>query len=113
MNTILLNQLGISVLAITFCLGDFPFEEKNELRKTLQFSDPAAPKRLELDNLNGAIDVQGYGGREVQLIVYQTFRGRSKDKIQEAREKVTSKFLRKRTPSGFTSMRPIGNAMVR
>ncbi len=89
MNTILLNRLGLSVLAITFCLGDFPFEEKNELRKTLQFPDPAAAKRLELDNLNGAIEVQGYAGRDVQLIVYQTFLGRSKEKIQEAREKVT------------------------
>jgi hypothetical protein len=68
---------------------DFPMVEKSEVRKTFTFTDPSATKWVELDNLNGDITVAGYAGKEVQLVVYQTFSGRTPDKIKEAREKIT------------------------
>lgn len=63
-------------------------EEKEEIRKTLRFANPSAAKQVEVDNLNGSIQVVGYGGQEVQLVAYKTLRGRSPEKIQEARQKV-------------------------
>jgi len=88
MNVMLLTKLVAGLVALACGTDDFPFEEKDEIRKTLSFSDPAGPKRIEVDNINGAIKVDGYAGREVQLVVHQTFRGRSTEKIQEARKDV-------------------------
>lgn len=89
MKTILAAQVAGFFLFVGSLGYDYPVVEKNEVRKTFTFADPTAPKWVELDNLNGDIAVSGYAGREVHLVVHQTFNGRTQDKIQEAREKVT------------------------
>jgi hypothetical protein len=76
------------LLAIVFGISGLDLEEKNEIRKTLRFSDLSKSKQLEVDNLNGAIHVDGYNGSEVQLLARETVRARSQQKLQEAREKV-------------------------
>ena len=64
--------------------------EKEEVRKTLKFSDQAAASySLLVDNMNGSIDVVGYDGKDVQLVVHEVFRGISHEKIAEARKRVT------------------------
>jgi len=64
-------------------------EEKEEIQKTLRFQDPSQPKELGVDNVYGSIKVVGFSGQEVQLAAHQTIRGRSKEKIQQAKEEVS------------------------
>lgn len=58
-------------------------EEKQTIQKTF----PAA-KRIEVENVNGSIRVTGYEGREVQLTVYETLAGDSKEKLEQARREI-------------------------
>ncbi len=66
----------------------WPTEEKEEIRKTLKFQDPSKPRELFVDNIFGSIEVEGYEGQEVKLLIHKTTKGRSKEKIQRAREEV-------------------------
>jgi len=54
----------------------------------LNFQDPSKPKELFIDNIWGSIEVEGYKGQEVRLVVHKTIKGRSKEKIQKAKEEV-------------------------
>ncbi len=63
-------------------------EKKEEIRQTLKFSNFAAAKRVEVDNVNGAITVTGYDGKEVQLVANKTIHARSQEKVQEAQQRV-------------------------
>ena len=63
-------------------------EEREVIEETLSFSDPRGPKVLVVDNINGSIEVIGYGGNDVELFVRKTIFARSKDKLAEAKRKV-------------------------
>lgn len=63
-------------------------EQKDEIRKTMQFRNVGEQNWLEVDNVNGSIEVTGYGGSEIQLVVHRTIWGRSEAKIQQAKEEV-------------------------
>jgi len=63
-------------------------EKKEETRQTLKFSNPAAAKEVEVDNVNGSITVAGYDGNEVQLVAHKTIYARSPEKEQEAQQDV-------------------------
>ncbi|MFQ5629088.1 MAG: DUF4097 domain-containing protein [bacterium] len=63
-------------------------EQKDEIRKTLRFTGSDQEKWLELDNINGSIEVTGYNGSEVQLVVSRTIWGRNRERIQLAKEEV-------------------------
>src|SRR5947209_16834726 len=60
-------------------------EEK--VQKT--FAMPAAHRTLEIDNIWGSIEVVGTSSNEAQLTVNKTYRAESKEKLEEARKKVT------------------------
>lgn len=60
-----------------------PVEEKQTIQKTF-----SSAKRIEVDNVNGSIRVVGYGGREVQLTVYETLTADSKEKLEQARQEI-------------------------
>jgi len=64
-------------------------EEKETIQKTLSFHDPAKTKEVQVDNIFGAIAVEGYEGQEVQLLVRKTIKARTQDKVQKARQEVT------------------------
>ena len=63
-------------------------EERDVIEETLNFSDPRGPKELVVDNINGSIEVIGYGGNDVELVVRKTIFASSKDKLAEASRKV-------------------------
>ncbi len=67
---------------------DYKVEEKEEIRKTLKFDDPSKLKEVLVDNIFGSITVEGYNGREVQLLVHKTIKARTKEIIQRAKEEV-------------------------
>src|SRR5258708_38934358 len=78
--------LSCSILPPTRC-GESVHRE--ELRKTLSFSaPPGTARRLVVDNINGSINVVGTSGNEVTLVVRETFRAESDDRISTAREKI-------------------------
>lgn len=82
----------ILFLGFTFAIShpsfSFQKEVKETIEKTLTFSDPAGEKDVIVDNINGSIDVMGYDGQEVQLLVHKVIFARSDEKIQKAREEI-------------------------
>lgn len=89
MKRIILISLAVCLIGIIALDAEsFRVEEKKEIRKTLNFQDPSKPKELFIDNIWGSIEVEGYKGQEVRLVVHKTIKGRSKEKIQKAKEEV-------------------------
>jgi len=66
---------------------DFPVKETDDIIKTLKFPTSAKEKNLEIENINGSIDVVGYNGDEVKLTVHRTIEAKSREKAEEAKEK--------------------------
>jgi len=81
----------IMILALTLAFGEdrMKVEEKETIEKTLAFQDPKKPKEVIVDNIFGAIEVEGYSGQEVRLTAHKTIKAKTKDKIQKARQEVT------------------------
>lgn len=79
--------LFISLVTVALFAYDFPIKEKEDIQKTLKFSKTAKEKYLELENINGSINLVGYKGDEVKLIVHQTIEAESKKKVEVAKEK--------------------------
>ncbi|HEY2933357.1 MAG TPA: hypothetical protein VGK99_16580 [Acidobacteriota bacterium] len=73
-----LNSWGVSL----------DVEQKETIQRTLEFSNPSAAKEVNVDNVFGSIHVAGYNGRSVHLLVNQTIRAVSKEKIEVARKEV-------------------------
>ncbi|MGH2568037.1 MAG: hypothetical protein ACRDGA_06825, partial [Bacteroidota bacterium] len=61
--------------------------EKDEISRTFTFTG-TEKKRVVVDNIDGSIDVAGYDGNEVRLVVKKTIEAESNNKIQEAKEAV-------------------------
>jgi hypothetical protein len=74
--------------ALLVAASDFKFEEREDIKQTLRFSNPVQSKQVIVDNLNGAITVTGYGGDEVQLVAKKLTRGRSQEKLALAKQEV-------------------------
>lgn len=90
MKKIIMTLCMISLLSVMNLHADrYRVEEKEKIQKTLKFQDSSKPKALMIDNIFGAIDVEGYSGQDVKLLVFKTIKGRTKEKIQDAKEEVT------------------------
>ena len=79
----------ILALTLGFSEDRMKVEEKETIQKTLIFQDQNKPKEVLVDNIFGAIEVEGYSGQEVKLTAHKTIKARTKDKIQKARQEVT------------------------
>lgn len=67
---------------------DLPVRDQETIRKSFDVAG-AAPLRLEVDNVNGAIEVVGADSNQVQLVVVRSTRAESQAKLEEARNEVT------------------------
>ncbi len=67
----------------------YPFVEKDEVRKTVRVSDPAATVEVSVDNVWGGITVEGTRGPDIEMIARRTIMAESRDKIETARKEVT------------------------
>ena len=80
------------VLALLFATASVSiahdFEDKQEIKKTLRFQGSGEMRSILVDNIRGSIDVRGYDGDSVELVVHRTNYADSQDKLAEAREKV-------------------------
>lgn len=67
---------------------DLKVKETSTIEKTLSFSGSGA-RNLKLDNVFGAILVEGYNGKTVKLSATKTIRAESKEKLEKAKKEVT------------------------
>lgn len=75
--------------ALTTGTSEFKFEEREDIKQTLRFSNPSQAKHVIVDNINGAITVKGYSGNEVQLVAQRLTRGHTQEKLALAKQEVT------------------------
>lgn len=81
-----------SVLMIAGCVatgqGRFSTEDRETIRRTLEFSPGQGTKILEVDNVLGSIRVIGYDGRNVEMVANRTIQADSKEKVEAAKAEI-------------------------
>ncbi len=87
MKRILLTVIILFLFTSANYAADFSVVQKDEINKTFKFSKTAVEKYLEIENINGSIQVIGYKGEEVKMTVHQMIEARSEKKAEEAKEK--------------------------
>ena len=86
-NSRLTSVLGL-IFIFTFSIPCFSKEVKEKIERTLKFSNPSGKKEVIVDNINCSIEVEGYNGKEVQLVVNKTIFASSQERIDLARKKI-------------------------
>jgi hypothetical protein len=66
--------------------SDMPLREQETISKTFTVT---GRKLLDVDNINGSVEVVGGQGDQVQLVVKKTLRAESKERMEAARKEVT------------------------
>ncbi len=66
--------------------ADMPLKEQETIRKTFTLS--ADHRSLEVDNINGSIEVVAADGNQVQMVVNKTIHAESQDKLEAAKKEV-------------------------
>jgi hypothetical protein len=83
---------GVTTVAIVFLLSSIgvshDLSEKKEIKKTLRYQGSTERRSIVVDNIKGSIDVRGYDGDSVELVVHRTNYADSQDKLVEANDKV-------------------------
>lgn len=82
----ILMILGLACLYLP--AKSYKVEKKEEIRKTLSFPDSSQPRELQVDNVFGSIDVNGYDGQTVEMIIHKTIKARDQNRIARAEEEV-------------------------
>ena len=90
---IILAVLGLGLAFAAAAQDDDPdtaykFQEKDEIRNILKFPDPGKPGTLIVDNVFGAIEVQGSDRADVEMVARRTIRAKSADRIGRAKAEV-------------------------
>ena len=67
---------------------EYPVQKKEEIRKTLKFTDASKPGEVIVDNVFGPVTVEGYAGAEVLLTAAKTIYARDEEKAKRAAEEV-------------------------
>jgi hypothetical protein len=62
--------------------------KRETIRKEIDFSSPASPKKVIVDNVFGSVDVRGISGSKVRLTVEKTIRAESDEDLAKALEEV-------------------------
>lgn len=88
MKKTIIAVLVIGLLGAHGWAGDYKVTKKEEIRKNLKFQDPSRPGELLVDNIFGSIEVEGYNGKEVKLLIHKTIKARNQEKLENALEEV-------------------------
>jgi hypothetical protein len=80
--------LGIVLLCGLLPAEDYKLTKTEDIQKTLSFPEPGRAKGLQVDNIFGAIRLEGYGGRDVQLKVRKTIKARNQAALDRALQEV-------------------------
>lgn len=89
----ILAVLGLGLAFAAAAQDDDPdtvykFQEKDEIRNILRFPDAGKPGTLIVDNVFGAIDVQGTDRTDVEMVARRTIRAKSAERIDRAKAEV-------------------------
>lgn len=74
------------LLSLTLCAQ--PGEHKETIRREIAFPKPGADNLLIIQNISGAIVVEGYDGATVQIELIKTITADTDDELRRAREEV-------------------------
>lgn len=66
-----------------------PFSDEETIRKTFDLGPALAPRTLDVDNVNGSIEVAGTDSSQVQLVVRRTNKAKTQEKLDAAKKEVT------------------------
>ncbi len=66
--------------------SDMPLREQETITKTFALS---GRKLLDVDNVNGSVEIVGGQGDQVQLVIKKTLRAESKERMEAAKKEVT------------------------
>ena len=66
----------------------YKLQEKDEIRNVLKLADPGTPGTLIVDNVFGAIEVQGTDRADVEMVARRTIRAKSTDRLGRAKAEV-------------------------
>ena len=89
MKYILPSLLAMLLFSFTFARCD-DITDTLLIKKTLNFSSTGNETRtLLVDNINGSIEVTGYDGDAVEVVVHETITAESNRKLKEAKADVT------------------------
>ena len=86
--SIAISMIILLMSLISYSADSYDVEEKEKIQRTLKFTNPSRPGELIVDNVFGSIEVNGYDGQDVQLLVHKTIKARSQDRIQKAKDEV-------------------------
>ena len=67
---------------------DWKFENRETIHRSFDVSTASSAKKLLVNNFNGFIHVDGYGGKEVQVTVEKHIRAQSNEALAEAQREV-------------------------
>ena len=85
------NQIEMSVVcALSFSISALgaKIEEEQTIERSFVFDRPPGERQVEVDNFEGSIQVTGYDGREVRLLVHKILEAETAEKAQTARRDV-------------------------
>jgi hypothetical protein len=68
---------------------EMPLKEQETVRKSFTLAESDGHRILDVDAITGSIEVVGGQGDQVQLVMNETFRAESKERMEKARKEVT------------------------
>lgn len=76
--------------AVTFCVGGLlqSQEFKEILKKELRFDSSSTTNVLNVQNVNGSIDVQGYEGNTILVEVKKTIRAKNQEYLEQGKREI-------------------------
>lgn len=81
--------LGIVLICSFIPAEKYKLTKTEDIQKTIAFPEPGRAKALQVDNIFGAIRLEGYEGKDVQLKVHKTIKAKHQDALDRALEEVT------------------------
>jgi len=81
------NILCFFILAI-LGLGNIQAQNKETIKKTLEFSEPKKSKKVIVDNIWGSINVRGHRGNTVEAVIQKTVKAETENDREKARDEV-------------------------
>ncbi|HLJ88731.1 MAG TPA: DUF4097 family beta strand repeat-containing protein [Candidatus Angelobacter sp.] len=69
--------------------SDFQERQEETIQKSFSVDPSGHDNRLEVDNVNGSIEVIGSTSGKIELVVNEVIRAESKEKLEKARKEVT------------------------
>jgi hypothetical protein len=92
MNRLYPLTILVLLLVTVSCVANgqrrFDVEDRETIRRTLEFARGNGTKTLEVDNVNGRIRVIGYDGSNVEMVANKMIRARSQAALQMAKQEV-------------------------